>query len=137
MLTSPKNTDILTNGHDNVEDEKKSWRDNMKVSMTKATNLTRSGSVKILIHKFSVSESSGQNTPSVSPSHQGKDGTGHATESEVPTVMVTPPSGESKNVTNGPNTHSPTDRVSVRAVRRTRPDDLCSRRMQEPHNFTH
>lgn len=128
MLHSPKNTDILSNGHVNVtsnntEDEKKNWRASVKASLMKATNLTRSGSVKTLIHKFSVSESSEQITPNISPSsQQGKDGTGNATESRIPTVTVTSPSGESKN---GPITHSHSGRVSVCAVCHTRPDDLC------------
>ncbi|XP_026988443.1 uncharacterized protein LOC113633958 isoform X2 [Tachysurus fulvidraco] len=111
MLSSSKNTAILSNGHvnvasDNLEDEKKNWRASMRASLMKATSLTRSGSVKKLIHKFSVSESSEQDTTNVSPLQQRKDGTGDATESETPTVTVTSPSGESKNVSNGPNTHS-------------------------------
>ncbi|XP_058271933.1 cingulin-like protein 1 isoform X2 [Hemibagrus wyckioides] len=115
MLRSPKNTDILSNGHvdvtsNHVEDEKKNWRASVKASLMKATNLTRSGSVKTLIHKFSVSESSEQITPNVSPSpQQGKDGTGNASESKIPTVTVTSPSGESKN---GPNTHSHSGRLN-------------------------
>lgn len=85
--------------------------------MKKATNLTRSGSVKTLIHKFSASESALQVTE--------KDGTGNAKESELPAVTVTPPSGESGNISDSPNTQSHSDRVSARAVCRTRPDDFC------------
>ncbi|MCJ8741103.1 hypothetical protein PDJAM_G00066920 [Pangasius djambal] len=110
-MCSLKNTAILSNGHvavttNNMEDEKKNWRANMKASLMHVTNLTRSGSVKNLIHKFSTSESSGHITPNVSPPEQRKDGTGNAKESDIPAVTVTPPSGESKNVSNGPKTHS-------------------------------
>lgn len=128
MLCSSKNNAILSNGHDtattnNKEEEKKNWRANMKASLMKATNLSRSGSVKILIHKFSASDSSGQITPNVSPSQQGKDGTGSEKDSEIPAVTVTPPSGESKNIFSGPSTHSHSEGVSVcKCV-----DDLCSR----------
>ncbi|XP_060791566.1 cingulin-like protein 1 isoform X2 [Neoarius graeffei] len=110
-MCSLTNTAILSNGHvaittNNLEDKKKNSRANMKASLTKVTSLSRSGSVKNLIHKFSVSESSDQITPNVSPSQQQNDGTGNAKESEIPAVTVTPPSGKSKNVSNGPNVHS-------------------------------
>lgn len=140
-MCSLTNTAILSNGHvaittNNLEDKKKNSRANMKASLTKVTSLSRSGSVKNLIHKFSVSESSDQITPNVSPSQQQKDGTGNAKESEIPAVTVTPPSGKSKNVSNGPNVHSDSGQVSVCAVCSTRPDNLCSRRMQDLHYFT-
>ncbi|KAI5612881.1 hypothetical protein C0J50_4613 [Silurus asotus] len=109
-MSSSKNTAVHSNGLDavttnNMEDEKKNCRENMKASSKKATSLTRSGSVKVLIHKFSTSESSGQMSPSVSPSQQRK----NAKESDLPAVTVTSPSGQSNNVSNGPNTHSYSD----------------------------
>ncbi|KAF4077031.1 hypothetical protein AMELA_G00203440 [Ameiurus melas] len=116
-VCSSNNTDTLSNGHvavatGNVEDEeKKNWRANIRASLMKAPNLTRSGSVKTLIHKFSVSESGPQVTPNASPSEREKDGTGNANERELPAVTVTPPSGESKNISTSPNTHSHSDRV--------------------------
>ncbi|KAI5091404.1 hypothetical protein C0J45_18610, partial [Silurus meridionalis] len=109
-MCSSKNTAVHSNGLDavttnNMEDEKKNCRENMKASSMKTTCLTRSGSVKVLIHKFSASESSGQMSPSVSPSQQRK----NAKESDLPAVTVTSPSGQSNNVSNGPNTHSYSD----------------------------
>ncbi|KAF5896879.1 cingulin-like protein 1 isoform X3, partial [Clarias magur] len=109
-LPSSKSTAALSNGHvrsDAVEG-KKDWKANMRASLMKVPNLTRSGSVKKLIHQFSGPESSGQIlcVSDVSPSQQGKDGTRNAKEAEIPAVTVTSPSGGSKNAPNGPNTHA-------------------------------
>ncbi|TSK72055.1 Cingulin-like protein 1 [Bagarius yarrelli] len=110
-LCSSENTDILSNGHANVTanntgEEKKNWKANMRASLMKATNLTRSGDVKNLIHKFSGSESGKQIAPNVSSSLQENDETGNSTESKLPAVTVTTPSGRPENVSNGPKTHA-------------------------------
>lgn len=116
-MCSSKNTDTHSNGHvavtsSDVEGEKKNRKADMKASLTKATNLSRSGSVKNLVHKFSP-KNSGQIAPDVSPSQHGQNAAEKAKESEVPALTVTPPSGESKHASNGPNTHSNSGRVSV------------------------
>ncbi|XP_037402076.1 uncharacterized protein LOC108439006 isoform X2 [Pygocentrus nattereri] len=93
-----------TEGHANMEDEEKNWRANTKTSLVKG--LRRSGSVKNLIHKFSVSDGDGLTSPNGSPKlgvKKGhdvvrvKDGAecGKEQESPGPVVMITPPIEES------------------------------------------
>ncbi|KAI4883037.1 hypothetical protein NFI96_029471 [Prochilodus magdalenae] len=100
----------LTNGraedYANMQAEEKYRKANTKTSLAKGTNLSRSGSVKDLIHKFSVSDTEGLTTPNGSPTlgdrrgHdavRAKDGAESVRESEspVPAVTITPPIGGS------------------------------------------
>lgn len=98
--------------HTNMDDEEKNWRANKKASLAKGTNLTRSGSVKDLIHKFSVSDGDVLTSPNGSPTlmvkrsddfgspvraNAGPENTKERqTQSPVPDVTVTPPSGQSE-----------------------------------------
>ncbi|KAG9266118.1 myosin-6-like isoform X1 [Astyanax mexicanus] len=93
--------------HTNMDDEEKNWRANKKASLAKGTNLTRSGSVKDLIHKFSVSDGDVLTAPNGSPTLVVKNNsaqvnagvenmTERQTQSPVPDVTVTPPSGQSE-----------------------------------------
>ncbi|XP_031434281.1 uncharacterized protein LOC105902421 isoform X1 [Clupea harengus] len=76
-------SEALTNGHTamganagspgspgSAEDEDKRWRASKQAASTKGSTLTRSGSVKDLIHKFSVPDSpiSPMSSPEMSPS---------------------------------------------------------------------
>ncbi|XP_072518289.1 uncharacterized protein [Salminus brasiliensis] len=107
----------LSNGHvegrTTMEDDEKNWKANKK---GKGTNLTRSGSVKDLIHKFSVSDGEVLTAPNGSPtlavkmSHdsgnplRASDGAETPKEREtlspIPAVTVTPPSGQSGKLGN-------------------------------------